>query len=368
MKILVQLSHPAHFHYYRIAIQNWRNAGHSVFVLIKSKDILEQLVRDAGIPYVNINSHPHRKSRLGVLWDMIIRDWKLFWFCIFKRVDLLTGSTAEVAQIGWVLHRPAICTGEDDAAVVPMYVKFTSPFLQVRLTPISCDSGIMAPKTIKYASYHELAYLHPHHFIPDVKSITKYGIKEDESFFILRFASLSAHHDSGIKGIDDDTANQLIELLLSYGRVLITSERSLNAKLEPYRMAIDPLDIHQVMAFSSIYIGDSQTMAAEAGVLGIPFIRYNDFVGRIGYLNEIENVYQLGYGIRASEEGSSTRLLDKTRELLSMPDRRAVFFNRRQKMLSEKIDYSQFLTWFIENYPESARIMRENPDYQWRFK
>lgn len=32
------------------------------------------------------------------------------------------------------------------------------------------------------------------------------------------------------------------------------------------------------------------------------------------------------------------------------------------------IDYVAFLTWFIENYPESQKIMKENPDYQWRFK
>jgi len=42
--------------------------------------------------------------------------------------------------------------------------------------------------------------------------------------------------------------------------------------------------MHHVMAFASLYIGDSQTMAAEAGVLGVPFVRFNDFVGRIGYL------------------------------------------------------------------------------------
>lgn len=42
--------------------------------------------------------------------------------------------------------------------------------------------------------------------------------------------------------------------------------------------------------------------------------------------------------------------------------------SRRQKMLSEKIDYAPFLTWFIENYPESRETMKENPDYQWRFK
>jgi hypothetical protein len=37
-------------------------------------------------------------------------------------------------------------------------------------------------------------------------------------------------------------------------------------------------------------------------------------------------------------------------------------------MLKEKIDVTAFLVWFIENYPESVRIMREDPDYQEKFK
>ena len=36
-------------------------------------------------------------------------------------------------------------------------------------------------------------------------------------------------------------------------------------------------------------------------------------------------------------------------------------------MLKEKIDVTAFMVWFIENYPESAKIMKENPDYQLRF-
>ena len=58
--------------------------------------------------------------------------------------------------------------------------------------------------------------------------------------------------------------------------------------------------MHHVMAFASLYIGDSQTMAAEAGVLGVPFVRFNDFVGRIGSLRELEDVYRLGFGVHAS--------------------------------------------------------------------
>lgn len=367
MRILVQLNHPAHFHYYRHSINNWREDGHDVTLLIKTKDVLEDLVRESGIPYININPRPHRNNKFGILLDMLIRDWRVLKICLRKRINILTGSSAEVAHIGWLLHRHAVCTGEDDAAVVPAYVRFTAPFLQVRLTPISCDSGVMEPKAIKYASYHELAYLHPNNFTPDKQIVEKY-FPVDKPYFIIRFAKLNAHHDTGIKGINIDIASRLIEILKPLGQIYITSERSLESQLEPYRIKIDPIDMHHVMAFSTLYIGDSQTMAAEAAVLGVPFVRYNDFVGRIGYLNELENVYHLGFGIKASEEGSAEKMYKTVEELLAMPDLKAEWQRRRQRMLSEKIDYSAFLTWFIENYPESDKIMRQNPDYQWRFK
>ena len=38
-------------------------------------------------------------------------------------------------------------------------------------------------------------------------------------------------------------------------------------------MNIDPSDMHHALAFASLYIGDTQTMAAEAAVLGTPSIR-----------------------------------------------------------------------------------------------
>ena len=140
--------------------------------------------------------------------------------------------------------------------------------------------------------------------------------------------------------------------------------------------------MHHVMAFASLYIGDSQTMAAEAGVLGVPFVRFNDFVGRIGYLRELEDVYQLGFGIHAtpltadrpirradgSEQPSGVEALYKTVEdLVAMKDeeRKALFQERRMKMLSEKIDCSKFLTWFIENYPCSVEETKQGGKEFW---
>jgi uncharacterized protein len=37
-------------------------------------------------------------------------------------------------------------------------------------------------------------------------------------------------------------------------------------------------------------------------------------------------------------------------------------------MLSNKINFAKVLTWFIENYPESAKIMKHYPEYQNKFK
>ena len=380
MNILLQLSHPAHFHYYHYAMLNWMEHGHKVIVAIKTKDILEQLVKDSGIPYYNINEKAHRGSKLGVLWDMVVRDWKILKICFREKINLLTGSSAEVAHIAWLLRKLGVCTGEDDAKVIPNYVKCTAPFLYdncIRLCPTVCGSERMEQYTVRYPSYHELAYLHPNHFTPDASVVEAYGIDTSKPYFIMRFASLKAHHDDGIKGINTEVAQNLVDILSPHGQIYITSERELEPQFEPYRIRINPLDMHHVMAFASLYIGDSQTMAAEAGVLGTPFVRFNDFVGRIGYLRELEDVYQLGYGIHATPltpdttirraDGSTQpsgveQLYETVRELVAMPanERHEIFHARREQMLHDKIDYAKYLTWFIENYPDSAKQTREN--------
>ena len=167
---------------------------------------------------------------------------------------------------------------------------------------------------------------------------------------------------------------------------LFSSERPLEPQFEQYRIKINPLDMHHVMAYASLYIGDSQTMAAEAGVLGVPFVRFNDFVGRIGYLRELEDKYELGYGIHATPlaEDSDIRRNDGSLQLsgveelykrvealvnMSEEQRQKTWAERRHKMLSEKIDCAKFLTYFIENYPASADETKKGDAEFWkRFK
>jgi hypothetical protein len=297
-----------------------------------------------------------------MVWGMVKRAWRLNAFCRKFHPDILTGTSVENSFIGKLRHVPVININEDDAAVVPKYAKLSYPWADEILTPVVCDNGRWNEKSVKYNSYHELAYLHPDHFAPDRSVVEKY-FRTDSPYFLIRFAKLKAHHDSGIKGISTEIAQRLIDILNPYGRVFISSERELEPQFEPYRIHIKPIDMHHVMAFADLYLGDSQTMAAEAGVLGVPFVRFNDFVGRIGYLRELEEVYQLGYGIKTNEVD---KLYETVENLIKMPDRRDVFQRRRERMLSDKINFASFLTWFIEEYPNSKKIFRESPEIQYK--
>ena len=386
MNILIQLSHPAHFHLYKNVAHNLIADGHQVLFVIKSKDILEQLLQNAGLPYVNINQHAHRGSKLGILWDMFVREWRIIKLCRKHKIDLITGSTPETAHVSWLLRIHGVNTGEDDLDVVPAFKKIAGPVIQCFVAPNPCDAGPVEKRTSHYPGYHELAYLHPNHFTPLREVVEGYGIDVEKPYFVLRFASLNAHHDSGIKGINTEVAQRLIDILSPHGRIYITSERPLEPQFEQYRIHINPLDMHHVMAFASLYIGDSQTMAAEAGVLGVPFVRFNDFVGRIGYLRELEDVYELGYGIHATPLASDSpirrndgsvqpsgveALYERVEQLVAMPaeERKATYQARREKMLSEKIDCAKFLTWFIENYPQSVDETRHADAEFWeKFK
>lgn len=364
MKIIVYLNHPAHFHLFKNVIINLKHDGHIVKILSKKKDILDDLLINAQFEYTNILSQGRKDSKLGMLKSLIVKSVRLIKFTRKFKPDLIIGTAFEFAHVSWLLGIPFITVSEDDASAAVAWAKYSYPFAKHVLSPSSCDNLKWNNKTITYNGYHELAYLHPNHFSPDIEVVKKY-FSIDKPYVIIRFAKLTANHDSGIKGINYDIARNMINILKTDVNIYITSERKLEPEFEEYRIKINPLDMHHVLAFAKFYIGDSQTMAAEAGVLGVPFVRFNDFVGRIGYLNELENVYKLGFGIKTNEEN---KFYETIETLLQNKNIKKVYADRRKKMLSEKIDVARFITWLVEKYPESVTINKENPLFRKNFK
>ena len=195
MKILIQMSHPAHFHLFKNIHCILQSHGHEVHVVIKKKDILEDLLKASGMEYTNIQPTAHRKNKLGIAYDTLMRVIRMYRYVRKHNIDLLIGCSAEVAQVGWLTRRHRINMGEDDADIIPQLIRLSAPFVEKYYAPVSCNTGILEPRTTHYAGFHKLAYLHPDCFTPKKDVVSKY-VDTEKPYFLLRFAELKAYHDT----------------------------------------------------------------------------------------------------------------------------------------------------------------------------
>lgn len=345
MKFLFYIGHPAHYHNFRIVSKNLADKGHEVVWVVREKDVLFQLTEGTPHKTHHIKEKPPH-GKWGRIVRILKREVRMFLIMVRFKPDVSIGTDLVITHIGKLLNISSIVVNEDDAEAVPLFANMAMKYATSILAPESCSVGPYGHKTIFYKGYQELAYLHPNYFIAN-RSKIEILFGNEQEFFLLRFASLTAHHDDGVAGIDDELARRVISILEQKGKVWITSERELSPEFEQYRIAISAKDIHHALFFASLYIGDSQTMAAEAAVLGTPSLRFNDFVGKLGYLEELEHKYQLTFGIPTNQP---ERLIEKVKEIVEDIESRNKWTVRRVKMLEETIDVADFWAVFFENY------------------
>jgi predicted glycosyltransferase len=363
MRVLVDIGHPGHVHLLKNVAKNLEKKGHKVYYSVRDIPVAKRLMDIYGMPYIDLGKKSD--SIIGKAWTVIKQDILLFWYVISHRIDMGLSSGIALPHVSRVTHMKSFVFDDDDDDVEKFVVKYSHPYTNIVLSPSAVRDHRKTKNAIFYAGYHELAYLHPNVFQPDESVLDRLGIKKGEKYFVMRFVALKGHHDVGNKGLSFEQKKKLVEVLSQYGRVIITGERKLEPEFELYRMSVPAEDMHSVMYYASLYIGDSQTMTSEAAVLGVPALRCNTFVGRISYLEEEEHQYGLTYGFTPDH---FDQLLSKLHEMLAKPNLKKEWADKRNKLLSEKINVSAFFTWFIENYPESKRVIEEDPDYQYNFK
>jgi len=362
MKILIYLGHPAQYHFFKNIIQELSAHGHTLKILIKSKDILEKLVQEDRMIVENILPEGRGDSKASMISSMLKRDIRVFKIARKFKPDMLLGSDTSVSHIGRLISKPCLTVGEDDYTIIKKLAWLLMPFSTCILSPDSCDLGPFNYKKISYSGYMKLAYLHPGVFTPSSVGIENYT---NTKYCIIRLAKLVAYHDSNVRGLCEEDILKIIDLLEARSfKIYIDSEYPLSEKIKPFQLDIHKNRMHDLMSFASLVITDSQSMTVESAMLGVPSIRFNDFVGKIGVLNELENVYKLTYGIKPSDPQS---LFTKVDELSGIENIKDLFQQRRLKMLSEKINVTRFFVWLIENYPRSISIMKHNPGYQKKF-
>jgi len=346
-RFLFYMGHPAHYHNFKHCIRILEERGDEILVVARGKDVLFDLIDGEDWRVVK---WPSRKKggKLNLTLNILKREAKLLRLVRKFKPDLMAGTDLGITHVGRILKIPSVVVNEDDSRAIPLMAKYAFPHATKILAPNCCDQSPANEKKIGYEGYHELAYLHPDYFTPD-RRMLPIEMRETGNYSILRFANLTAHHDTGRSGINNEMAHKLIELLEPKGNVFITSERELSMDLELYRLPIHPSAMHHAMAFADLYIGDSQTMAAEAAVLGVPSIRFNDFVGELSYLEELEHKYQLTKGIKTSE---SDLLLKTVVEWTDNSNLKELFAQKRAEMLEATIDVTK--RW-IEVFDEVVR-------------
>jgi predicted glycosyltransferase len=353
MRIIVDIGHPAHVHFYKNVIGQMQKRGYEVVVIARDKDVALRLLKAYGIQYEIVGRIG--KGNFDLIREWLIRDQKIYSIAKRFHPSILTGiHNPAVAHVARLSGAKSIIFTDTECARIANLVTF--PFANVICTP-SCFKKDLGRKQVRYNGYHELAYLHPNYFEPDPSVLSELGLTESDRFIIVRFVAWQASHDIGQRGFSLQAKRKLVKELGKYGRVFITSERPLPEEFEKYQIAAPPERIHDLLYHATLLVGDSQTMTTEAAILGTPAVRCNSFVGPndMGNFIELEKRYDLIYSFQEPDKAIKRAL-----ELLQQPDLKRQWAKKRERLLADKIDVTQFMVDFIENYPQSFDEYRHN--------
>jgi len=266
MKLLIDITHPAYAHFFRPMLPRLRKAGWDIHITSRDKDITCLLLDRYGIEHTCISRHGGRK--IALLLELFVRCFRLVREVHrFKPDILLARDGLFVGIVGFLTGTPSISFDDTDDATLQrwLYFPFASRIYIDRNYPARPNNRLRF-----YRSVACLSYLRPSVFRPDPNVLARYGLCRDDRIIIVRLVSWSASHDFSHGGVQRRELADLMNRLNQMGKVVLTSEELIEGDFCHIR--VDPLEIHHVMAFSTLYIGESATMAAESAVLGVPAV------------------------------------------------------------------------------------------------
>ncbi len=355
MKIMFEICHPGHVHYFRNLINSLTKRGHQVKILAQNRGIIPDLLDKYNLPYTLFPNLP--KGLFGKLLFIPYIDAIFYKHARKFKPDILMGfGGAYVSHVGWLIGKPSVVLDDTDIAKWShaAYKRLASAIL----TP-QCFSKDFGEKHIKFDSYMEMCYLHPNYFNIDTE--IKKSIDSSKKTVLLRFVSWRAHHDIGQNGISNNLKFDLINQLKDTHNLIISSEEKLPPELAKYQYKFPPDKMHSLLASIDLFIGEGATMASECVMLGTPAVYINSL--QCTTLLEQQNKYHLVYNFPTSDG-----VLEKVKELLNTPNLTSLNIENKARLLHDKIDLTAFMLWFVENFPESFSKMKSDPTYQYTFK
>lgn len=337
-RILFFFVHPAKFHLFKNTINQLKKEGHIVDILIISKDVLEDLIKDEGWEYKNIFPKGRKirflPAKMVAVFSALLSVLKLFSYILKKkRYDKFVTDDILVIP-GYFLRIPTYFFVDNDLSAMSLG-KYLLPFTTYIIAPESTDIGKYVNKKIPFKGNKAIAHLVPKYFTPK-KEVLK-GV--NKNYFLLRVAELNAvHDDESNQGIVNESLEKIVNLLNKHGQILISAERILPKKYEKYRLKIAPKDISHYLSFADIVITDSGTMATEAAVLGVPNVLLNNLAAKCGVHVELNKKYELQYYYDNFDD-----VYEKVNQLLIEENLKDTWKFRREKFLTKIDDFPKML-------------------------
>ncbi len=340
MKILIDILHPAHVHFFKNFYFEMQDRGHQLSVTARDKECACELLESYDVPHRLISRQ--QSGTAGLVTEMIQRTYRLSRVIREFRPDALTGIMGPSIAVAGALHRiPAVVFYDTEFATQTNW--FVYPLAHSVCTP-DCYQATVRGTHRTYAGYHELAYLHPNRFTPDPGKLAAFGVREDEPYSLVRFVSWEAIHDRRERGLSLAQKLELVRLLETHGRVLVSSEGPLPEDLSSRRVAGPVEDIHHLLAHAQAIVGESATMSSESAVLGTPAV-FIATTGR-GYTDDQEARYGL---VRHVTEERFDEAVDAITSLYTDGSPREYGARARARLLEEKIDVTRWMVEYFED-------------------
>ena len=328
MKILIDILHPKHVHFFRPLVKRWQNHGHELKIVTRDKDITHQLLDLFGMPYYCLS---RQQKGLGLAKELLVR-WARFAMLVRNiRPDIVMsigGITTSMPSKLFGIPNIALT----DTETAEMSNKIAFPFADRVLTP-DWFEGDFGRRHYRYRSFHEWSYLHPNEFVPNRELVRSEGIDPDQPYAVVRFVRWDAVHDRGETGFTSGDAVQLIRQLSSGMKVVLTSETDVPQELREFVVNIRVDRMHHVMAYSRLVVGESPSMCAEAALMGVPSVLASSWAGKCGNMKILESHYGL---MKVYDQGN-----DAVSAAISMANALPSRENMREKreMLVKDLDY-----------------------------
>lgn len=350
-RVLFDVGHPAQVHQFKYIYRELEAIGYKCLFVAKDKDVTIRLLKEYNLEYVLLSLT--KSGLINKILSIPNDDFKFYKIVKDFRPDfILNRFSIHSGHVSKLFGIPNF--GFSDTEHASKLHKLTLPFIDVKFTGKSyyLDLG---NNQIRYDSNIELFYLHPKVFVKHIDSWNRLGLRKGEKYCLIRFVSWEAHHDVGVKTMSLKDKRNLVSYISKKYRVFISSEGEAPPEFKDYIIRINPIEMHAILQDAELYIGEGGTMASEAACLNTPVI-YTNPLPLMGYLKE-----QQQYGLL-------NHIIDVDQIIDFIDSNNHIASSRYDEYIKKKINPTELIVWFITNYPESKRIMKETPDYQYNFR